>query len=137
MGDPKGKGFYYTFVADPSVFGEEVISSRPKLARGRHWEPRADVVEEPARILVTFELSGVTGDEITLVFIPERNSLAIKGSREEWEYSSKRIAHQLEISFGTFEREIDLPNLDLDGQHISAQYRNGFLFVSIPKLSQK
>lgn len=134
MGDPKGKEFFFTLISDPFVFGEEVISNRPKLARGCHWEPRTDVLEEPNYILVTVEIAGVAAEELSLRFTPETNTLWISGSRMESKCKGKRIAHQLEISYGSFEREVILPSLNLDGQNISAQYRNGFLFVSIPKL---
>lgn len=135
MADPKGKEFFFTLVSDPYILGEEVITNRPMLGRTCHWEPRTDVVEEPHRLLITCELAGLSADEISLSFTPETNSLWIKGSRMESNGKGKRIAHQLEISYGTFEREVELPDFDLDGQNISAQYRNGFLFVSIPKSS--
>ncbi|MGH2639222.1 MAG: Hsp20/alpha crystallin family protein [Rhabdochlamydiaceae bacterium] len=134
MSDRDSHKFFLTFVADPSLYGQEVLPGGPKVARGRHWEPRVDVIEEPHSLLITVEISGVRGDEISLVYSSERNILSIRGSRAESDINTKRIAHQLEISYGAFEREVSLPDVGLRGEEISASFRNGFLYVSIPKL---
>jgi HSP20 family molecular chaperone IbpA len=59
----------------------------------------------------------------------------LKGSRAETDDSDgiRCGAHQLEIFYGEFQREVQLPPVSIDADGIRAQYRNGFLIVLIPK----
>ena len=117
---------------------EEMSGGRPRVATGRAWEPRIDLIEERDRLLLKAEIAGVRGEEIQLLYIPERNSLLLRGNREEEDYSdgSRTGIHQLEIFYGEFQREVRLPNVPIDATQIRAQYRNGFLLVTIPKLER-
>lgn len=133
MGEHEAAGFYLTFLGDAAVFSQEVITSGPKVARRAHWEPRVDILEEPGRIVVTAELAGVKGEEITLGLLAETNTLVIRGYRHEPYPEGRRVAHQLEIPYGEFEREVALPDVSLDRAGVSASCRHGFLVVSIPK----
>lgn len=118
--------------------GEEMMQSRPKLASGRAWEPRADVFEEDSRILVKVEIAGVRGEDLHLLYIPERHTLLLRGARDEPDFSdgTRTAIHQLEIFYGPFQREINLPDVTIDAANIRAQYRNGFLVVLIPKVDR-
>lgn len=117
---------------------EELSSGRPRVASGRAWEPRIDLVEDSDRFLLKAEIAGVRGEEIQLLYVPERNSLLLRGDRLEEDYSdgSRTGIHQLEIFYGEFQREVRLPNVPIDATRIRAQYRNGFLLVTIPKLER-
>lgn len=112
---------------------EEVSHTRPMVATSRHWEPRADVLEEPHKLVVRVEISGVRGDEIQVVYVPERHVLVIRGVRWEEDPDERATFHQLEIPFGEFQREVKLPDVSIRAHEVRAQYRNGFLFVVIPK----
>lgn len=113
----------------------ELSSGRPGLAPGRCWEPRVDVMEEAHKILVRAEIAGARGDEIGLLYIPERHSLLIRGQRREEDQGDGSLAsyHHMEIPFGEFSREVRLPDVAIRADEIRAQYRNGFLLVMIPK----
>ena len=117
---------------------EELASGRPKVASGRAWEPRIDLIEEETRFLLKAEIAGVKGDEIQLLYLPEQHSLLLRGYRDEEDYSDgmRTGIHQLEIFYGEFQKEVRLPNIPIDPANIKAQYRNGFLLVTIPKLDQ-
>ncbi len=114
---------------------EDLSGTRPRVAVGRAWEPRIDLIEETGRFLLKAEIAGVRGDEIQLQYLPERNSIVLRGNREEEDYSdgSRTSIHQLEIFYGEFQREVRLPDVPVDPTQIRAQYRNGFLLVTIPK----
>jgi HSP20 family protein len=120
------------------ALNEELLRTRPKLAVGRGWEPRVDVFEEEHRILVRVEIAGVRGEDIQLLYIPERHALLLRGTRNE--QSSPDCCptgiHQLEIMYGPFQREIELPDQAIDASNIRASYRNGFLIIQVPKLDR-
>ena len=107
---------------------------RPTLATGRFWEPRVDVMDLGDRILVRAEIAGVRVEEVGLLYNLDRHSLTIRGlRREELDDEGPPAFHQLEIPFGDFQREIRLPSVAIDPEGIRASYRNGFLYVVLPK----
>lgn len=120
-----------------SSLAEELSQGRPRVAGTRSWEPRVDVYEEESRILIRVEIAGVRAEDIALHFVPERHALVIRGVRPEAApEGGKRAAHQLEIMYGEFAREIALPVVSIDARSIRAQVRNGMLLISIPKLDR-
>jgi HSP20 family protein len=125
--------WFFEIGNDLGRFAEEPSLGGPKLARSKLWEPRIDVFEDDKRIVVRAEIAGVRGEVISLIYVPERNSLLIRGIRLQEEIPERVVAHQLEIYYGEFEREQPLPECDLRPAGIRAQYRNGFLTVILPK----
>jgi HSP20 family protein len=119
---------------DLQRLNEEMASSRPAVATGRYWEPRVDVIDLGDRLLVRAEIAGVRVDEVGLMYNLDRHSLLIRGNRrEELEDEYRAAFHQLEIPFGEFQREVKLPGEAIDPEGIRAHYRNGFLYVILPK----
>ncbi len=114
---------------------EEMVRTRPAVAIGKGWEPRVDVLEDANRILVKVEIAGVRGDEISLLYLADRHSLLIRGSRQDAsDNSASRVGvHQLEIFYGEFQREVKLPDIPVSIDEMKAQYRNGFLLIMLPK----
>ena len=121
-----------------SSLAEELAVGRPRVAAGQCWEPRVDLFEEESRLLVRVEIAGVRGEDIGLHFVPERHALVIRGVREEPvpNEGGRRAAHQLEIMYGEFSREVALPAVSVDARGIRAQYRNGMLLVMVPKVDR-
>lgn len=123
--------------------GSELQSISEELIRGaittpvslrRFWEPKVDVSETDDGILIIAELAGVGSDEISLTLTPDRHSLILRGTRMEQDEGDSRIrCHQLEIYYGDFLREIQLPKIALDMDQIKASCNNGFLRITIPK----
>ena len=110
----------------------EMLRSRPVVASGKCWEPRVDVIEDDRNFVIKAEVAGVRGEDIQLLFLPERHSILIRGFRQPDELSEGK-PQQLEIPFGEFAREVALPEVPIDPQNMRAQYKNGFLYVLIPK----
>ena len=83
--------------------------------------------------LVHVDLPGVEQSQLELSF--EQNVLTIRGTKTASFDSSKdgelRV-YAAERVTGAFERSIRLPEF-VDGDRISADYRNGLLTITIPK----
>lgn len=107
--------------------------------RGSHhrsfWEPRIDLIEDEENFYLKVELAGVRGEDLQLLYLPDSHSMLIRGVRKEEEcFGAQRTgAHQLEVYYGEFERELELPDLPIEPSQVKAQFRNGFLFVLVPK----
>lgn len=128
----------YQVGREMSSMADELATGRPRVAGKRFWEPKVDLFEEESRLLIRAEIAGVSGDDIALHYVPERHAIVIRGVREESApgEGGKRAAHQLEILYGEFSREIALPAVSIDARNIRAQYRNGMLLVMVPKLDR-
>jgi HSP20 family protein len=103
---------------------------------GRFWHPPADVYENDSAILVKMELAGVRPEDIQVMLSADDLVLTIKGVRKEPEgqRNGRLRCHQLEIYFGPFERAIALPHgVPIERDQITANYKNGFLLVILPK----
>lgn len=125
---------------DPRLrrFGADVDRLFAELLRG-DWVPRsanaafrpsADVYYDPdeAAVIVRLELPGIDPDRITLEI--EGNTLRVSGSRQE-QRPDDAVYHQMEISYGRFERLVSLPP-DLDKTKASADYNDGYLEIRLP-----
>jgi HSP20 family protein len=96
------------------------------------WRPPTDVYETDDRYVVRVEIPGMRDGEFSVSV--EENVLTIAGSRSE--PAERRAYHQMEIHFGAFKTEIELP-LNVALQSIQAEYEDGFLFVYLPKSQPK
>lgn len=117
---------------------EELHRSRPAMASAHFWEPRIDLVEEEHRFLLKAEIAGVRGEDIQVLYVPERHCILLRGQRSEEDLAEKGKTgvHQLEIFYGEFQREVPLPDSAVDASAMRAQYRNGFLIVMVPKMER-
>ncbi|HWA83774.1 MAG TPA: Hsp20/alpha crystallin family protein [Fimbriimonadaceae bacterium] len=127
--------WFWQVGSDLQRLSEELHRFRPAIASGNAWEPRVDVLEDERRIIIKAEIAGVRGEDIQLLYVPERHSVLIRGLRreEEFEDTERTNFYQLEIFYGPFQREVKLPDVSVRSDEIRASYRNGFLLVQIPK----
>ena len=116
---------------------EELHPLRPTIA-SRFWEPRVDVLEDNLNVILKAELAGIRGEDIQLLYVPERHSILLRGIRREEDSrdSNRTGIYQLEIYYGEFEREIKLPEIAVEPDGIKAHYRNGFLVIVVPKTAE-
>jgi HSP20 family protein len=96
--------------------------------RSHIWRPPTDVFETEDTLVVRIEIAGMVEADFTIV-IDERY-LMIRGVRAE--AAERRAYHQMEIRFGEFGADIELP-YPVAVNEISAVYSNGFLRVVMPK----
>jgi HSP20 family protein len=96
------------------------------------WAPPVDVREDERAYYVSADLPGVDRDAIQLEL--EDGKLTLSGERQresaegqQWRWQGRR--------FGSFRRSFNLPRT-VDAEAISAEYKDGVLQVTLPKLEQ-
>ena len=105
---------------------------------GDAWTPSVNLYETAQSYLVCVDLAGVDKEKIDVEI--HDNRLRLSGARhvpqpdpeELGEGQPKLRVHLMEIDHGSFCRDVELP-LNVDRDRIEARYRNGMLWVEIPK----
>lgn len=102
-----------------------------------NWTPNVNLYETGHSYLVCVDLAGVDKEKIDVEVADQR--LKLRGNRAVPDYrvdasepGEKVRVHLMEIDHGAFSREVEIP-ADADRHQISATYRNGLLWVEIPK----
>ena len=115
---------------------DDVASRKPPAVRfsPRTWQPAIDVYETDNDVVVLIELAGVEQDEIEVIV--NNNILTIRGERRDKKRGIKRTYSQMEILWGSLQREIPL-HANVNTNQIKAFYENGFLEVILPKLNEE
>jgi HSP20 family protein len=93
------------------------------------WSPPTDVYETEKNYVVRVEIAGMREEDFEITV--ENNFLAISGSRPD--VPERRAYQQMEIRFGKFETVVGMPG-PLDIESSSAEYKEGFLTVTLPKV---
>lgn len=100
------------------------------------WRPPADVFECDDAYVIKLAISGLRRDATGRIenaeVVVEGNSILVQGHIEDCCTPRKCSYYQMEIPYGRFECrvEIDAP---FDARRIEAEYRDGFLLVTLPK----
>lgn len=103
------------------------LSMRPHL-----WRPLTDVYEMEDHFVVRVEIPGMNESDFQINI--DRNVLSISGNRPDT--GERRAFHQMEIHFGEFISQVELPS-NIDQEKIEAEYQNGFLRLILPKAQPK
>jgi HSP20 family molecular chaperone IbpA len=98
------------------------------LNRPRLWSPPADVYETEDEIFVRLEVAGMREADFAVALYGRL--LAISGVRSD--VNERRAYHRMEIPFGEFAIEIELPQA-VDESRVEAVYTTGFLKIVLPK----
>jgi HSP20 family protein len=97
------------------------------------WDPPVNVYELDDRLVICVELAGVRPNELDVQV--DRGVLHIRGQRGKPvvpdAHGDIRV-HLMEIDSGRFHRKIPVPP-DLDIGASSASYKNGFVWVILPR----
>jgi HSP20 family protein len=109
------------------------------------WAPNVNLYETEGHYLVCVDLSGVEKEKIDVELADNR--LSIRGARGVPSCDEAPVAaaahgsggergkirvHVMEIDHGPFFREVELPE-HVERERITAHYRNGMLWIEIPK----
>jgi HSP20 family protein len=97
------------------------------------WRPALNIYEAADRYVVCVELAGMDRDKIDVQV--GNGALYIRGDRPK-----PRVAgppddlsvHVMEIDSGPFKRKVPVPD-DVDQAAIQANYRNGYLWIVMPR----
>ena len=108
-----------------------------RYSPGDSWRPSVNLYEDDGSFYVVADLAGVRAESIDLRI--DTGQLLLRGQRTsprpEAAGAEKPLrAHLMEIDHGPFHRSLDLP-ASADADRIEACYRNGFLWVKVPKLA--
>ena len=104
------------------------VGGREGSANG-HWVPNTDVYATDGGLVIKVELSGMRSENLEIT--TEGNRLRITGTRPDGCRAPKCSFLVMEINYGPFESELELPpgyNLGL----AKAAYLNGFLRIDVP-----
>jgi HSP20 family protein len=93
------------------------------------WSPPTDVYEIEEAVIVRVEIAGMTEDGFVITL--DERFLTIRGTRPD--IPERRAYHQLEIPFGEFISEVELP-VPVVMDKIQAIYQGGFLRLVLPKV---
>ena len=96
--------------------------------RSPAWRPPTDVFETENNIVVRVEVAGMREEDFSIE-LTGRN-LLVRGSRQDM--PERRAFHQMEIHFGEFAIELELPNY-IEADQVQAVYSDGFLRIQLPK----
>jgi HSP20 family protein len=123
--DPQRPGWY---------LGEELQAastgtSRWKVnARAHAWRPPTDMYETDEAVVVRVEVAGMQEEDFSISLTGKL--LSIRGLRME--QPERRAYHQMEIFFGEFLSEVELPCAVLS-EGVTAEYQSGFLRIVLQK----
>jgi len=92
------------------------------------WRPPADMYELENAVVVRLEIAGMRENDFSIQL--NGRILSVRGSRQD--IAERRAYHQMEIRFGEFSIELELP-FHIETDQIQAMYNNGFLKIVLPK----
>ena len=104
-----------------------------RYASDSGWTPAVNLYEESAQYCIVADLAGVLVEQVELRI--ESGLLVLQGERaipQAPDGCATMRVHLMEIDHGRFCREIELP-ADVDAEAIGASYKNGYLWVRLPK----
>jgi len=96
------------------------------------WRPLADILESPKMIRVKVELAGMEEEDIEVTLY--ENALVISGERHDNQEPQEGLNyHEAQIRYGPFRVEVFILT-PIVRDAVAARYKNGMLFVDLPKL---
>lgn len=98
----------------------------------RQGVPAVSIWEDEERFYLEAEVPGIQSDDLDISVTGNR--VTLKGERKEHR-REKATLHRQEWGGYRFERTFELP-VDVDGDHIKAELRQGVLTLELPKAPQ-
>ncbi len=94
-----------------------------------HWVPNTDVYETDNGLVVKVELAGMRSEHLEITV--EAHRMRISGNRPDGCRAAKASFLVMEINYGPFESQLELPP-GYDLSQAKAAYLNGFLRIDVP-----
>lgn len=98
------------------------------------WQPAMDIYETAGDIIVVLEAAGMDRDSLEISM--DHNNLVVRGERLDAPRGVRQKYHMAEITFGGFERVIEVP-VAVDADRASASYKDGILEIVLPKAAER
>ena len=99
----------------------------------RQFVPAVDVEENETHYLVSFDVPGVSKNDIKIEI--KEKMLTISGEKKSERTEKNKNYYLTERSSGRFERRFTLPE-NVDAEKVEAVHADGVLKVSIPKAEE-
>lgn len=117
-------------LANFRLFEDALTRFASEPAANRPWSPAVDIYETENDLVLKADLPEVSLEDIDVRV--ENQTLSIAGERKFQHQEDNKGFHRIERSYGSFVRSFAVPST-FDTDHVSAQYQNGVLSVSLPK----
>jgi len=104
--------------------------AQPDNGQAANWLPATDVWESGDELVLSFDLPGISEDQISVEL--DDNVLTVSGQRERTNEDASDRFYRFERRFGTFARSVTLP-AGVDEGSIKADYKDGVLEIRVPK----
>lgn len=126
----QGPGLFSLHRQIDRLFDEFTRDLAPSSADGTGFVPKLNIAETEKEYHISAELPGV--DERNVEATLTDGVLTIKGSKQFEKEEKEKNYHRREMSYGSFERSISLPE-EVEDEKIAATFKNGILDITIPK----
>jgi len=110
---------------------KEILQAVGWQLRANVWCPPTDIYETDEVFVVKVEVAGMREEDFEVAI--EDNVLIISGNRPD--SNERRAYYQMEIRSGKFEIALAIP-APTQAEMAVAEYKDGFLFVNLPKANQ-
>ncbi|MFC1864794.1 Hsp20/alpha crystallin family protein [Chloroflexota bacterium] len=117
------------------IFGRPSLPSiwRRIPMEERGWVPSIEVFDKEDKFVVKAELPGMKEEDIDVSVVGD--TLTIKGEKKAESEVKEEDYYCCERSYGSFYRSVALPS-HVDTNKIDADYENGVLEISLPKIPE-
>lgn len=95
------------------------------------FAPSANLAETDKAYEVSLDLPGLKPEDVQIEL--KEGQLWISGQRKSEQEEKGKTWHRVERSYGQFRRVVMLGH-DVDGDRVEANYRDGVLVVTVPKV---
>jgi len=115
------------------MFSNSMGASTLPGIKSADFIPPLEAIEKEDSFEISAELPGMDTEDID-ISINDDNMLVIKGEKKccREETDDKSEVHFREVSYGSFRREVSLPQ-NINKDDVAAKNKNGILKITIPK----
>jgi len=96
----------------------------------QRFVPAMDLTEAEDHYLLKADLPGLTEEDVSIEV--DNGVLTVSGERKAEHERQEKGWHRIERSFGTFQRQLTLPD-GIDADAVTAEFDRGVLSVRVPK----
>ncbi len=117
------------YAAERQFFGDDFSDERYRRLYTHAWRPPTDVFYTEEAVFVRLEIAGMRPSDFNILL--QDTLLVVFGTRPAPEQSG--AYQQMEIRFGEFRSEVEL-SVPVRVEDAQAEYRDGFLTITLPRL---
>lgn len=136
---PPKKASLYSRYAEPDYESDETVEASIEVETASDEEPTeaqlaVDIYETNDAIIVKTMTAGVKKEDLQISV--SRESLTIRGKRDNEPRAYQHHYHNQELYWGAFSRTVDLPD-EVDIEQATANEHHGLVTIKLPKFDKK